>query len=84
MLGRLHMTIEDVEGKYGELAEIVFKDNGGWDMDNLSSYLSGARYDAELFEECIQGILEDEVRDKNALLYEKDGKCKVCVMSPRP
>ncbi|KAF7976548.1 hypothetical protein HWV62_6199 [Athelia sp. TMB] len=79
MLGRLHMTIGQVEDEYYDLSSKVFKNNAG--SDSLSSYTQIAYYDAKLFEECIKHILKNksEAHDADVRLYEENGKCKVFV-----
>ncbi|KAF7976534.1 hypothetical protein HWV62_6170 [Athelia sp. TMB] len=81
MLGRLHMTIGQVEAEYYDLASKVFKNNSTYSTGTAGSVFSGARYSAELFEQCIKDILKNksEARDANVLLYEEKAKCKVFV-----
>ena len=79
MLGRLHMTIGQVEAEYYDLASKVFKNNSTYGTGTLGSAFTGAKYSAELFEQCIKDILKNksEARDANVLLYEEKAKCKV-------
>jgi hypothetical protein len=79
MLGGLHMTIEEAQDTYMDLAETVFEpkrgEYNGWRV--IDFLRAKEKFDAKILEEEIQKIVENKMQDKHCMFNQFDQSCKV-------
>ncbi|KIK65149.1 hypothetical protein GYMLUDRAFT_258629 [Collybiopsis luxurians FD-317 M1] len=83
MLGRLRMSIEECERAYDTISQEIFgKKRFPIDPQDAAFLFGSYMYDAKPLEDATQKLVQQQLGDPNAPLFESDNPtCKVFVMS---